>query len=146
MQRRELIALLGGAASAWPLRAHAQQGGRVRRIGWLTAGLGTANLGQLRLNAFKRGLADLGWIEGRNPDDIAHSIDTLASAPNGGLFVRAGGATVLHREVILALAARHRLPAVYSIRNFVHNGGLASYGADDLDTCRRAAAYADRIL
>jgi putative tryptophan/tyrosine transport system substrate-binding protein len=66
IRRREFITLLGGAAAAWPVAATAQQGGRVRHIGWLTAGLGDSNLGQVRLNAFKRGLADLGWIEGRS--------------------------------------------------------------------------------
>jgi putative ABC transport system substrate-binding protein len=283
LRRREFITLVAGAA-AWPLATSAQQPQRMRRIGWLTAGLGNADLGHLRLNAFKRGLADLGWVEdrnflmeerwgdndperlrsqaselaalrpdvifvttsealaalrratgtipivfavvtdpvgqgfvsslaqpggnitgfassefalstktlellqkiapglkrvavvydplqptatgslteietaaallgvevskvpARNPEDIEHSIDALARAANGGLLVRAGGATVLHRELILALAARHLLPAVYSIRSFVANGGLASYGADDIDTCRRAAFYVDRIL
>jgi hypothetical protein len=59
LRRRELLTLLGGTAAAWPLAARAQQRERMRRIGWLAS---TPD----RLNAFKRGLADLGWIEGRN--------------------------------------------------------------------------------
>src|SRR2546429_9826969 len=66
VQRREFITLLGGAATAWPRAARAQQPGRMRRIGLLTIGADTSTPGQNRLNAFKRGLADLGWIEGRN--------------------------------------------------------------------------------
>jgi putative tryptophan/tyrosine transport system substrate-binding protein len=85
-------------------------------------------------------------VPGRNLDDLSRSIEALVRTPDSGLLVRAGGATVLHREVILSLAARHRLPAVYSIRYFVDSGGLASYGTDTIDQCRRAASYADRIL
>jgi putative tryptophan/tyrosine transport system substrate-binding protein len=283
MKRRQFITLLSGAA-AWPLAARAQQDGRVRRVGWLAIGPGTANVGQLRLNAFKRGLADLGWIEGRNlvleerwgsndpellrahaadlvalrpdaisvttsealavlrratgtipivfalvtdpvgqgfvsslaqpggnitgfassefalttkgldllknvaprlariavvydpqqptaagslaeidvaakslgvevsriparnPADIERSIDDLVHTPNVGLLVLAGGTTVRNGDLIIGLTARHRLPAVYSIRYFVDGGGLASYGADQVDLCRRAASYVSRIL
>ena len=67
MRRREFLSLLGGATVAWPLAARAQQGERVRRIGVLIAGL-TQNdsEGQLRMAAFRRGLENIGWIEGRN--------------------------------------------------------------------------------
>jgi putative tryptophan/tyrosine transport system substrate-binding protein len=82
----------------------------------------------------------------RSPDDIDRTISTLAHASEGGLFVIAGSATVRHRELIIALAAQYRLPAIYSIRYYVSSGGLASYGTDDVDLCRRAASYADRIL
>ena len=82
----------------------------------------------------------------RNAGDIERSIDALALASNSGLFVLPGSATVSQRELIVALAARHRLPAVYSQRYFAVSGGLASYGTDDLDLTRRAASYADRIL
>jgi putative ABC transport system substrate-binding protein len=275
--------LVGGAA-AWPLAAEAQQRERVRRIGWLGASSEGPGPQQDRLNAFKRTLAQLGWIEGgnlafderwanneparlpslaadlvalrtdlifvsnsqtlsaarratgiipiifsvvadpvgqgfvsslaqpggnitgfagsefalatknlellkkiapsvtrvsfmydpaqpavtgtlgeieavtatlgvevskmpvRNAGDIERSIDALALASNSGLFVLPGSATVSQRELIVALAARHRLPAVYSQRYFAVSGGLASYGTDDLDLTRRAASYADRIL
>jgi putative ABC transport system substrate-binding protein len=286
MRRREVIALLGGAVSAWPLAARAQQAGRMRRIGFLSTDfqIGGAGASLRRLGAFRRGLAELGWIEGRNlviderwadgdagrlrtyaaelaglrpdvifvanspslaamrratgtipivfavvadpvgqgfvsslaqpggnitgfagfefalatknlellkkmapgvtrvaimfdpvqpaatgtlaelegvasslgvqlskasvrnADEIEREIDVLARTPNGGLFVIPSPATVLHQGLIVAMAARHRLPAVYQLRLFVASGGLASYGADDLDLCRRAASYVDRIL
>jgi putative ABC transport system substrate-binding protein len=286
MQRREFIALLGGTAASWPLGAHAQQAGRMRRIGFFSIGARTDVSGpsQRRLGAFRRGLAELGWIEGRNlviderwadsdagrlqasaaelvglrpevifvsnsaslaamrratgtipivfavvadpvgqgfvsslaqpggnitgfaglefalatkvlellkkiapgvtrvafmydpvqpaaagalaeleavgaslgvqlskvpvrnAEEIEREIDVLARAPNGGLFVIASNATALHRELIAALAARHRLPAAYQFRYYVASGGLASYGADDADLSRRAASYVDRIL
>jgi len=284
MRRREFITLLGGAA-AWPLAARAQQqDGRVRRIGWLTTGSQIPSIAQNRLNAFKRRLAELGWIEGRNvsfeerwansdalrlraqavelaalrpdliflagsaplaamrratgsipiifasvidpvgqgfvsslaepggnisgfaesefgiatknlellkkiapglkrvayvhdplqvatagvfaeaeavvdslgmgilkivvrsPADVERSINLLAQQPDSGMFVQTGGIVGSQAELIGSLAAHHRLPAVYSLRFFVAKGGLASYAVDDLDLCRRAASYVDRIL
>jgi len=283
IRRREFIAGLGGAA-AWPLAAKAQQRERTRRIGWLSTSSADPGPYPDRLTAFKRGLADLGWIEGsnlvfderwanddparlrpqaaelvarrpdvifvassaalaamrratgiipivfsvvadpvgqgfvsslaqpggnitgfagnefvlrtkllellkkiapgvarvafvfdpahpaatgilaeiaaaapslglevvrtpvRNAEEIERSINALAHEPNNGLLVAAGAATALHRKLIADLAARHRLPAVYSDRYFVASGGLASYASDALDLCRRAASYTDRIL
>jgi putative ABC transport system substrate-binding protein len=81
-----------------------------------------------------------------NADEIERSINAMVRTPDGGLFVFASTATRLHRDLIVTLAARHRLPAVYMFRFFVTGGGLASYGSDDNDLSRRAAAYADRIL
>src|ERR1700676_4957878 len=66
MRRREFMTLLGGAAVAWPLAARAQQGGRMRRIGWLTPQSKGSGTSARQLNAFKRALVDRGWIEGRN--------------------------------------------------------------------------------
>ncbi|MGB7832264.1 MAG: ABC transporter substrate binding protein, partial [Xanthobacteraceae bacterium] len=66
--------------------------------------------------------------------------------PNGGLIVTASAAATLHRDLIITLAARHKLPAVYSERSFVAAGGLISYGADYIDQYRKAAGYVDRIL
>jgi len=67
VKRREFITLLGGAAAAWPLAARAQQGERMRRIGVLIAGLSEKDSeGQLRMAAFRQGLQNLGWVEGRN--------------------------------------------------------------------------------
>jgi putative ABC transport system substrate-binding protein len=77
---------------------------------------------------------------------IERGIATFARLPNGGLTVTAGGATQRHRNLIIALAARHRLPAVYNERSFVAGGGLISYGPDYLDNYRLAAGYVDRIL
>jgi putative ABC transport system substrate-binding protein len=82
----------------------------------------------------------------RDAPDIERALDTLAREPNGGLFVYAGGATNAHRELIIALARRYRIPAVYGYRYFVTIGGLVSYGVDATDQYRRAASYVDRIL
>jgi putative ABC transport system substrate-binding protein len=77
---------------------------------------------------------------------IEHDIAAFARSPNGALVVTAAPKTLLHRDLILALAARHQLPAVYSSSNFVARGGLISYGPDILDQYRRAAGYVDRVL
>ena len=283
MRRREFITLLGGAAAAWPLAAHAQQAEQMRRIGVL---MGLAEDDQemrARLAAFRQGLEKRGWSEGRNvridyrfapasaqmqvlakelvalqPDvifahstpvtaavqresstipivfvaiadpvgsgfvaslprpggnmtgvmnyeasvigkwlamlkeiaprltraalmgnpkttpfdyfqhaakvtapslgiepvptlvenatDIERAIASFASAPNGGLVVIPDVAAVVHRDLIIALAARHRVPAVYFARYWVAGGGLMSYGNDFVDVFRQAASYVDRIL
>jgi putative tryptophan/tyrosine transport system substrate-binding protein len=285
MRRREFITLLGGAASAWPLAARAQQGEQMRRIGVLTSGAAADDPdGQARSAAFVQGLQQLGWTDGRNiridyrwgagdadnmrkyaaelvalaPDVIlAHSsqavapllqatrtvpivfvavsdpvgagyVDSLArpggnatgfllweysiagkwlellkeiaprvtraavlressiaagpalfgviqaaapslgvelrpvdvrdagemeraitafaQGPNGGLIVTGSTLAAIHRDLIVTLAARHKLPAVYFGRHFVTADGLMSYGPDFLDQFRRAAGYVDRIL
>jgi len=282
VRRREFITLLGGAA-AWPLAASAQQGEQVRRIGVLIAGL-TENdsEGQLRMSAFRRGLQNLGWIEGRNvhieerwpggnnerlqsfaaelvrmrpdaifagneaatmalhqtatnlpivfaqvsdpvaaglvaslarpggnvtgfalweygfaakwgevlreiaprtvrigviydpanamqrqlPDlertlspgmqlvalsvssrsDLENAIERIAIEPNSALIVFAGPLAVAHRDLIIILAVKHRLPLLYPYRYFTAAGGLISYGPDLVDQYRLAASYVDRIL
>ena len=284
MRRREFITLLGGAAAAWPLRARAQQAGGMRRIGALIGLVESDPEGQARIGAFRKGLQDLGWFEGRNiqieyrwagaaadrlqayaaelvalkPDvifaasgtplaalhretrtlpivfansndpvsdgfvaswsrpggnisgftlfeysgaikwlellkqiaphvsrtvviydpsqpsatgmlrtieigatslsvkftaagvrdavEIERAIAAFASEPNGGLIVLASPVAAVHRGMIISLAARHRLPAVYPYRLFVADGGLASYGVELLDLYRRAASYVHRIL
>jgi putative ABC transport system substrate-binding protein len=78
--------------------------------------------------------------------ELERSIAAFAKSPNGGLVVTGSPAATAHRELIIALAARHRLPAVYGVRSFVAEGALISYGADFLDQFRRAAGYVDRIL
>ncbi len=82
----------------------------------------------------------------RDAGEVEQSVETFARSPNGGLIVTAGGAAVRHRDLIVTLAARHKLPAVYWERFFVAAGGLISYGADLIDQYRRAAGYVDRIL
>jgi putative ABC transport system substrate-binding protein len=284
MKRREFIALLGGAAAAWPLAARAQQGERVRRIGVLMHSAADDPEFQARITAFLQGLAQLGWLDGRNvridtrwgvadadrirkyaaelvalaPDvilanssaaiapllqatrtvpivftsvadpvgagyvdslaqpggnttgflvweysiaakwlellkeiaprmtraavlresaiaggpaqfgviqaaapavgvelrpvdtrdagEIERAITAFAQSANGGLIVTGSPAAIFHRRLIVALAARHRLPAVYFQRPFVADGGLISYGSDPIDQYRRAAGYVDRIL
>jgi ABC-type uncharacterized transport system substrate-binding protein len=85
-------------------------------------------------------------IKALDADGIERDVAEFAQTANGGLIVTATPSTVIHRELIAALAVRHKLPAVYSARDFVASGGLASYGTDFLDQYRRAAEYVDRIL
>ena len=282
--RREFIALLGGAAAAWPVMARAQQGERMRRIGVLMSTTLDDTEGQARLAAFLQGLAQLGWSDGRNlridirwsafnfderrkyaaelvafaPDVILASTSTSAAAlqqatrtvpvvfsmvldpvgsgiveslarPGGnitgfmqyeyslsgkwlellkqiapgvtraavlrdsgistgigqfaviqavapplgvdvipinlrdaseieraiaafarsadaGLVVTGGGLAAVHRNLLVMLAAHHKLPAVFPNRFYVTAGGLISYAPDLLDQHRRAAGYVDRIL
>ena len=284
IRRREVIAMLGGAAAAWPLAARAQQGGRMRRVGVLQNLASDDPAEQARLMAFGQGLQELGWTIGRNvrienrwsagdperirrnteemvalapdvilasgnagvapllqatrtvpvvfvivPDpvgagfvdslarpggnatgfiayeyglsgkwlevlkeiapgvtraavirdpalasgpgqfaaiqsiapslgvevspvnvrdagEIERAITAFAHSPNGGLIVTGSALVGLHRHLIIALAARHKLPAVYVERTYVAAGGLVSYGSDFLDQYRRAASYVDRIL
>ena len=282
MKRREFITLLGGAAS-WPLAARAQQGERVRRIGWLS-GIADDSMTQARLATFLETLQRLGWTEGQNvqvdrrwgggdadrirkyaaelatlnpdvllatgapatqqllratrtvpivfvlvPDpvgsgfveslsrpggnatgftqgeyglsgkwlellkeiapgvtraavlrdpalpagigsfaiiqsvaqsvgvdvspilvrdaaEIERAISAFARSSNGGLIVTPSALARVHINLIITLAARHKLPAVYWDRPSVASGGLISYGANDIDPFRRAAGYVDRIL
>src|SRR6476659_2372293 len=285
MRRRDFIGGLGGAAATWPLAARAQQDERARRIGVLVASPANDAEWQARVAAFKEGLAQLGWTEGRNvridtrwattnaddlrkhaaqlaastPDvlvgasgtttvaallqatrtvpivfaivvdpvgagfvaslarpggnatgftlfeygmsgkwlellkqiapgvtraavlrdpaiasgigqfgavqavapslrvelstvdvrdapEIERAVTAFAGIENGGLVVTASPSSTIHRDLIIALAARHKLPAVYSERFFVAAGGLISYGPDRLDQYRQAAGYVDRIL
>ena len=78
--------------------------------------------------------------------EIERAIAAFARSPNGGLVMTSSPLMARHRELIIGLAARHKLPAVYYRRLFVDDGGLLSYGYDLLDQFRRAAGYVDRIL
>ena len=85
-------------------------------------------------------------VDVRDAGEIERAVAAFANSQNGGLIVLAGALALLHRELIITLSARHRLPAVYSDRVFVTAGGLISYGPSRVDQYRRAAAYVDRIL
>jgi ABC-type uncharacterized transport system substrate-binding protein len=285
VKRRDFIALLGGAAAAWPLAARAQQSERIRRIGVLMHTAADEPESQARLAAFMQGLQELGWAVGRNmridyrwsvgdvarlrkdaaelvalgpevilagvgattqalqqasrtvPIVMAQALDpvgnsyvdslarpggnitgfiqfeyafagkwaellkevapgvarvgvvrepgqalasiaqwtmiqavgqsfgaelkpidlrdageleravtSFALSPNGGLIVTVSAAALTHRDLIITLAARHRLPTVYAYRVFVTHGGLITYGPDIASQYRRAAGYVDRIL
>jgi putative ABC transport system substrate-binding protein len=78
--------------------------------------------------------------------EIERAVTAFAGSSNGGLILTASALSVVHRDLIITLAARHKLPAVYYRRYFVTSGGLISYGYDLLDQFRRAAGYVDRIL
>ncbi len=89
---------------------------------------------------------ELSPIDARNAGEIERDVAAFARESNGGLIVTASSRAVVHRELIIMLAARHRLPAVYPFRFFVTSGGLISYGPDTTDPFRRAAGYVDRIF
>jgi putative ABC transport system substrate-binding protein len=284
MKRREFIALLGGAAAAWPLAARAQQRGYVRRIGVLMNLAADDPESQARMKAFADGLQQFGWTDGlnvkidtrwagadperfrryaeelvglapdailastsesvsalqeasrtvpivfanvtdpvgqgfvaslaqpggnatgfsvyeygiapkwlqllkdiapgvrrvavlrdaallanggllgaiqgvasslglevrplgvRDPGEIERGITAFAAQPNGGLIVLASPLSAVHREPIIAQAAKHKLAAIYPLRFYAAAGGLVSYGPDALDLYSRAAGYVDRIL
>ena len=78
--------------------------------------------------------------------EIERAIAAFAHSPNGGLIVTGSALSLVHRDLIITLAARHKLPAVYFLRTFVTGGGLISYGPNSIDPYRRAAGYVDRIL
>jgi putative ABC transport system substrate-binding protein len=85
-------------------------------------------------------------VPARDPAEIERAINAFSREANGGLIVLTGPSTNANRDLIIALAARHRLPAIYPGRDFVANGGLLSYGADQVDPFRQAGSYVDRIL
>jgi ABC-type uncharacterized transport system substrate-binding protein len=85
-------------------------------------------------------------VDARDVAEIGRALTAFAGEANGGVVVTISGTTIVHREPIIRLAARHRLPAVYPYRLFVTSGGLISYGPDSIDSYRHAAGYVDRIL
>ena len=82
----------------------------------------------------------------RNATEIEPAVAEFARHSNSGLVIVSDSFVVVHRELIMGLAARHRLPAIYPFRYFATAGGLASYGVDREDSYRRVATYVDRIL
>jgi putative tryptophan/tyrosine transport system substrate-binding protein len=85
-------------------------------------------------------------IDLRDRGEIERGVVTFAREPNGGLIIVGSPSAVVHRNLFITLAARHRLPAVYPFPYFAHSGGLISYGPDLVPPFRRAAGYVDRIL
>ena len=82
----------------------------------------------------------------RDASDIERVLTDFAREPNGGLVVTPSPLTATKRDVIIAVADKLKLPTVYSFRFYVDDGGLVSYGIDQMDTVREAASYVDRIL
>jgi putative tryptophan/tyrosine transport system substrate-binding protein len=82
----------------------------------------------------------------RNRSDIENAVTDFARFPKGGLIVTGSAPAAAHRDLIITLAGRHRLPAIYPFRYFAHSGGLLSYGPTTIDPYMRAAGYVDRIL
>jgi putative tryptophan/tyrosine transport system substrate-binding protein len=134
---------------------------RMRRVGVLM-NLATDDAeAQARFGAFLQGLqefnsaglsaamsfrVELSRIGLSDAEQIERSVAAFARTSNGGLIVSRTSEAIAHRALIIALAARHRLPAVYPLRLFVNDGGLVCYGPDIVDQYRRAAGYVDRIL
>ena len=81
-----------------------------------------------------------------NADEIASTVAAMAREPGGSLIIMPDAFTTVHRQLIILLAARHALPAIYPYRYEAADGGLLSYGVDTVDLLRRAAPYVDRIL
>jgi putative ABC transport system substrate-binding protein len=121
---------------------------RVMRVAVLRDSTNSAEIGQL--GAIQTAAPSLGVelspVGLRDANEIERAVTSFARTPNGGLIVTSSTAAAVHRELIVTLAGRHHLPAVYSNRTFVVSGGLISYGPDRIDQFRRAADYVDRIL
>jgi putative ABC transport system substrate-binding protein len=120
----------------------------VRRVAVLRDPRTAAGIGQfgaLQSAAPSFGV-ELAPIDVRNDSEIERAITQFARAGDGGLVVTGSELAALHRDAIVSLAARNRLPTIYSDRYFVAGGGLISYGPDRTDEYRRAAGYVDRIL
>ena len=121
---------------------------------------GVTRVGVLRDPAIASGIGQFGAIQSavpslrmeaspinvRDAGEIERDVADFARSANGGVIVTSAPETLRHRDQIITLAARHRLPAIYASRNFVTAGGLISYGPDLIDQFRRAAGYVDRIL
>ena len=89
---------------------------------------------------------ELSPVDVRDAGEIERAVSAFARSPNGGLIVTGSPSVAIHRELVVMLAMRHKLPAIYFRRLFVEDGGLISYGPDFLEQHRQAAGYVDRIL
>jgi len=121
---------------------------RVSRVGVLRDPTTSGAAGQLGAiqGAASSLRVELTTLDVREPALIDRGMTLLAREPNGGLIVLANPTATVHLNLIVELAARHQLPAIYPYRYFARAGGLISYGVDNLDLYRRAAGYVDRIL
>jgi ABC-type uncharacterized transport system substrate-binding protein len=106
---------------------------------------GIGQFGAVQIVAPSLGV-ELSPVDVRDAGEIERAVAAFARGLNGGLIVTGSALGISHRDLIIALAARHRLPAVYPLRYYVTGGGLISYGPDSIDQFRRAAGYVDRIL
>ena len=137
-----------GVSAKW-LELLKQMAPRVTRVGVLRDAI-NANLGVPQFASLQAVAAsfavELTPIGVRDATEIERGIEEFAHGQNDGLIITASPLTAVHRNLIISLAAKHRLPAVYPFRYHVTAGGLMSYGADPIDQYRRAAGYVDRIL
>ena len=109
----------------------------------ISAGIG--QFGAIQAAAPSLGL-ELIAVSPRTAGEVERAIAAFARAPNGGLITTSSALAIIRRDLIIGLAAKHKLPAVYHRRVFPASGGLISYGADVIDLSWRAAGYVDRIL
>ena len=107
---------------------------------------GNAQFGVIQALARTHGVADVRPVDLQGPSEIERAIMEFAREPNGGLITTPNSLAIINRELIIDLAARYKLPAIYPFRFFAESGGLLAYGPDVADQYRRAAAYVDRIL
>ena len=121
---------------------------QVKRVGVMRTSATSGRSGQWAvIQAFSRAAGvELSPIDLRTAADIERGVTAFARSPNGGLIVVVSAQVMIHRELIISLAARHRWPAVYPYRSFVTAGGLISYGPELVGQYRLAAGYVDRIL
>jgi putative tryptophan/tyrosine transport system substrate-binding protein len=107
-----------------------------------------AGIGQFAViqSAASSSNVELSVIDTRDDSEIERGLNEFASKPGGGVIVTASSSAITHRQLIVSLATRYRLPNVYAYRYYCSTGGLASYGPDPTDEYRRAAGYVDRIL
>jgi len=120
----------------------------VNRVGVIRDPTITSSIGQfVAINSVARSVGvQVSPLGGLDAKDIERTVTEFARGPNGGLIAVATSLSNNNRDLIISLAARHRLPAVYPYRTFVADGGLISYGSDSIDPHRQAAGYVDRIL
>jgi putative ABC transport system substrate-binding protein len=111
----------------------------------LAIAAGSGQLGAIQAVAPSFGV-ELSPVGVRDAGEIERAVTAFARGSNGGLIVTGSTAALIHRQLIITLANRHRLPAVYPFRYYAAGGGLLSYGPDSIDPYRRAAGYVDRIL
>src|SRR5262249_27176191 len=119
------------------------RGGAVVRDPAITAGIGLWGAIQSVSPSFG---VELRPVDVRDAGEIERALAAFAGNPNGGLILTGSALAIVHRDLIIALAARHRLPAIYYERYFAAAGGLISYGSDSIEAFRLAAGYVDRVL
>jgi putative tryptophan/tyrosine transport system substrate-binding protein len=118
---------------------------RAAVLGDPTLSSGRGQLGAIQTVAPSFGV-EVSPVDVRDAGEIERAVTAFARSGNGGLIVLSNPGASVHRELIITLAARHKLPAVYFERTFAVDGGLVAYGADFVDQYRRSAGYVDRIL
>jgi putative tryptophan/tyrosine transport system substrate-binding protein len=136
-----------GLSGKWPelLKEIAPRVTRVAVLRDTVVGSGVGQYAIIQAVAPSLGV-ELRPIDMRDAGEIERAVAAFARVPNSGLIVVGAPSGGVHRDLIITLAARHQLPAVYPIADFVRSGGLISYGHDPIDLYRRAAGYVDRIL